>query len=621
MTTQGGIAKGRGYAAFIECTAGDRWLPEVDSQLSAWLRRKGFDVDLAVSGDYEKPLAKLLVRRLGEGDSVDLLVELSEDAGNIGTWSTELLVHDEPGRKDWISLSIENDQGRYAKVPGLARYLMEVLPLRDGGIELTDHPQRFGVADVDRLVALLADRSRHGLVFVAGSAIDEGISFGSYANQVALWTRDVSGLGQAILLDPAATLAFEARVGTTLATPAWTIRTYQPGVEFSEALDSPRHRILGTKRLGTQSDAAICRLLGEVARQQAATRPIDPSLIRVRRRFSRLENRRLVDQLIAPLTARQDETRQPASSHADVVTAAPVLELTPAVLPDVEIPVEPDPSAALTEQLSLVQRVLGLREITEHALRDLLGRLSGRDAERSAVHALTGRVEQLQARVEKAEDENRSLLDALLEQQMETDVTQLDVDNLGARVRWLQTRLRDQGDFESVLLPPPTDFEESYPDTFEELLDRIERTPGVHFSGNVTEVERLNAVDTNGAALRGAWDCVLAMADYRRACEAQVSTLGLPYYLANPPDGYRVVPPRKFAGGESEATMNQFGHERIFAVPTHVHPTGRMTMTAHFRLAKIGLVTPRMYVYDAFPSEAVVYIGYIGRHLTTVHTN
>jgi hypothetical protein len=67
--------------------------------------------------------------------------------------------------------------------------------------------------------------------------------------------------------------------------------------------------------------------------------------------------------------------------------------------------------------------------------------------------------------------------------------------------------------------------------------------------------------------------------------------------------------------------MKGFGDERQLPVPTSVDPSGTATMKAHFKLGRIGMVSPRMYVLDRFSEDGCVYVGYIGAHLTNTQTN
>src|SRR5699024_4085806 len=173
------------------------------------------------------------------------------------------------------------------------KYLADTLPLRDGKLELSAEPQLFHVDDVDTLLELLTDDDRHALVLVAGSNTDATISFDHFRIGVAQWTREVAGLAQVIVLDPEATAVLAERVGERFAAPAWTIRSYQPGVDLRESATASRHRMMGTARLATHSIRRNQYLLGEIVRNHAGVRELPATLQRVRRRFERREVRRL----------------------------------------------------------------------------------------------------------------------------------------------------------------------------------------------------------------------------------------------------------------------------------------------------------------------------------------
>lgn len=44
-------------------------------------------------------------------------------------------------------------------------------------------------------------------------------------------------------------------------------------------------------------------------------------------------------------------------------------------------------------------------------------------------------------------------------------------------------------------------------------------------------------------------------------------------------------------------------------------------MLAHFKIASIATISPRIYGYDNWTADGKVYVGYIGRHLTYTMTN
>jgi hypothetical protein len=56
-------------------------------------------------------------------------------------------------------------------------------------------------------------------------------------------------------------------------------------------------------------------------------------------------------------------------------------------------------------------------------------------------------------------------------------------------------------------------------------------------------------------------------------------------------------------------------------VPRDIHPDGAIFMDAHFKIARKGLVSPRIYYHDDASRTGKIYVGYIGRHLPNAHTN
>lgn len=595
MTGRAVADRSRDYMALMRCGAGDAWFPAAVAQIRSWLQEKGYDVDLDDAVDESQSGSRLTTRSLSNHHGNDLAVSLVEE--NSGTqWTTEFLIHDEHGDRDWISFVVRSADGRFVNVPRLARYLTQVLPLSDGELDFSDEPPVFGEYDVDRLIEMIMDDQRHGLLFVAGT--DTSLPFDLYRARVNTWSREICGLAQMVVLDPNGTQALADRIGPYLAASAWTIRSYQPGANTTDPWDARRHRMIGTARLGTMSDGRLRYLLGDIARQQAASRPPDPAVQKLRRRFERFENSRLLEQ----------------------VTARPAATIAPETRPLAPDATDSNTSTNDGALLDLVRRMLGLDQITEDSLLEF----RANQVERSALQALEARVTKLQAENENLEDKlltkEEEFLDALDVAQSDVELARLDLDQRDSTVAWLQARLKERNDYEAEYLDVPSEFVKSRPGDFDEFITRVEELDSVCFSGDTSEVAKLSQVDTNDAALRSAWDAVLTLIDYARARAEGACEHGLEHYLKHPPAGYFVIPSRKFGASETSATMKAFGSERIFPVPTSVHPSGRIEMKAHFKLARIGMSSPRMYVLDCHPAEPRVYIGYLGTHLTNTHT-
>ncbi len=226
------------------------------------------------------------------------------------------------------------------------------------------------------------------------------------------------------------------------------------------------------------------------------------------------------------------------------------------------------------------------------------------------------RIELLEADLELykelAEDQELDLADALESQAHIADEN-----------RWLRSRLKKMQDFEGAAAGLPAELATTYPEDFGQLLDRLpELEPlGVVFTGDSKTVRELEDYDTIGRIAGVAWDALLVLTDYVRARTQGAFNQGVKLYLANTPKGFRTLPSKKFAEKETAQTMKQWGDLREFPVPDLVDDTGFATMEAHFKLGRVGMVSPRLYYLDCSATTGAVYVGYIGAHLRNTQTN
>lgn len=163
----------------------------------------------------------------------------------------------------------------------------------------------------------------------------------------------------------------------------------------------------------------------------------------------------------------------------------------------------------------------------------------------------------------------------------------------------------------------------SYPANFDELHQRLPEleASGVIFTGKADKMLEIDANDPLGKLAATTWEVLLVLADYVRARNAGDCDTSINGYLTKTPDQYRRFPPNKFAERESEATMKQFGDLRVFPVPKGVDPASHRAMEAHFKLGKVGMISPRMHILDCWAIHRKVLVGYIGAHLRNTQTN
>ncbi|MGN7246939.1 hypothetical protein ACTHQ1_04300 [Janibacter anophelis] len=597
--------RGSAYRTYLAVSddVPDGFLENVEDQLAVWLRtKKQLDLDVRHDNDLTVDGASVSVTHHEGGHGKRELMATLVENTPIGQWRTELL----GSSHGWIDLSVTNAEGRFASVPNLAKYLLGVLPVGDGACALSPEPRLIHPGNVDEVIDAVFDRSRRGLVFVCGTSHKHGL-FDAFSERVPRWTREVHGLGQVFLLTPEATDVFNRASGVFGALP-FSIRTYYPSVDREDLQDQRRHRYLTTASLARLSDDRIAKLLGTIARSHAATRVDSPHVIRARRAFERLETNRLSDAVLVRTEAPADETQ---------VVVEPLVDSVEQLAADAD-----------TGLIRLVKQVLGIPVVTKDELLQRLARerSSALESAQAAVRRVTLRLTQQEEKIWRLEDEAKAALELLEDAAVDESDLRDRAEGLEAEVAWLRQRLQGEGDHEGAFTPREAMDgveSEAFAGTLLDVVTALQKhkLPHVVFCGAEDPVEHVVSVDTLGNAARAAWEVCRALDDYARVVSEGEFSGSVEHYLKNLPKDCRGVPTKKHARGETEATMNQFGADRIFPVPASVDASERVTMEAHFKLASIGMVSPRLYYFDRAQAEGKMYIGYIGKHLRNTQTN
>lgn len=246
-----------------------------------------------------------------------------------------------------------------------------------------------------------------------------------------------------------------------------------------------------------------------------------------------------------------------------------------------------------------------------------------------SVDRLGKRLEETQAFLETAENRVNAYQADCEELQLEEGVLneridglERDNDYLREENDYLRKRLAEAKDYEGAhgFVPKHERPKVVEAQNFDEVSQLIPELDGVVFTGDVDKMLDLDPRDTVGTLARSTWKALLALQDYVRARNAGDWDAGITGYLENTPVGYTRFEPGRFAPVETRATMDQFGHYRVFPVPQEVDPSGRKTMAAHFKIGKLGSVSPRMHVLDCWTTHKNVIVGYIGPHLPNTQT-
>lgn len=594
-------------------------------QLHVWLREKSWNPRLDETGYQQFKDRELFVLH-HKTPTADLLRVRLQEETPVGTWRTELTLTEPHATDGWMTLTVTNSEGRFVDVPRIAGYVLDVVGGFDGASALASEPALVTASGVDELAEELCSEDRAGLLFVAGTADDDEM-FPAFRQRTARWTRQVRGLARVVVLDPRATEAFADAVGDTHDLAPWTIRTYQPAVDPAVSLDGRRHRVLGISALAQRSDDQIERLFGRVARAHASARTLPDDVVRASRVLARLESRLAVSALGAEpevdsaASVRTVEPHVRVDADQDRVLSALPSDTAPEDL-DAESETVSAEAASYLAEVDLSRQVLGVESLDTATLRELAERARrGTQVERAVVRIQRQLDEQL-ARMEALEDEVAFYRELADEYDFERALVTENRSRLADQVQWLRGRLAQAEDHEAAYGEVPESAYTRYPGGFEALVDRVGELcdRGVVFSADKRSVRALDEYDSLGSLVHTTWDALLVLTDYVRARRESKIESGLDGYLARTPEGFRTVPPKKFASNETGRTMDTWGDERTFPVPHDVDTTGWAVMKAHFKLGKVGMVSPRMYVLDRYGVDGRVYVGYIGKHLTNTKT-
>ncbi|MFF9025892.1 hypothetical protein [Streptomyces eurythermus] len=188
------------------------------------------------------------------------------------------------------------------------------------------------------------------------------------------------------------------------------------------------------------------------------------------------------------------------------------------------------------------------------------------------------------------------------------------------QVRALQIRLERAGQYD--LAHAPVDAPTDVPTSFAQILERMGEFTNLRFTGDKRRTRELDA-QSIGNWVEVAWDALCALDDYAAASAAGTAGGDFRYWCANLPDDCEhPFPAGKVKMKESKTVGNRddWRRERTFPVPESVDPSKKLFMEAHLRIGGGNMVSPRLYFYDTGASTGLVYVGYLGPHLTNTQT-
>jgi hypothetical protein len=623
-----------GYRSIFSLRHGQDAVRLAAEQFRSWLALKGYGFVAVAPGVHEvAEHAQLVVTELRPHDgSRSLRCRLAESS-SAGEWVTSVTVHYDGREDDWIWVDVNAppptpgpaaSHERLVKdvdvagawwtgVPHMVRVILSAADAHDGEMIMSARPILVTVADVDGLISAICDPGRRGNAIVAAPIPDVPVP--QMMGHVERLTRECVGLAGVYVLDTEAAAKLEESFAPSHSVPLGAVRSFLPEADPASAVDARRHRVMLARTIAEHAPGELANLLGRANRRRALNLPLPAHVAEIDRLLSREEP-------AAVLRAIQESppgpfARRPGDGAAGL---APAGQAATAAVREVAIVGE-----LLTSLVSEFQSgafradVPGRPDDMTARFRELLA--EGRGVLRGH-REISRRLAALQDMLEDVEDD-RDLVRARLEdEQLDHAETQAELLKAKLELDRLRGILSRAGRVDQTRAAAAA---AQSPGSFAELLQRLEEhvLSCVIFTGDPKNALELDDFDPLGTWAAKSWDVLRVLDGYAAVRYRGEFSKGVHAYLGHTPPGRPGYPPGAHSAQESEPVecSPKLRMLRVFPVPSDINRDGAIFMGAHFKIARKGLVSPRIYYHDDASQTGKIYVGYIGKHLPNAHTN
>lgn len=608
-----------GYRAIVRLDGAEDAVCVAESQLASWFREKKEKRTLGVA-DWDGEG----VHQLGPSSTLAVVYDRDREDGsrrrlyryveenNVGRFTVSLAAFVIPQARAFqqtlvvdVEVNAEDTYDAINKIdpPRLIRSILNSHRATDGATPLTGEPMVIRGPEARVVLSAILDQDRTASVIVAPLPWNDGEEM--WRDAIRSLTRQSVGVAATFILDDEAAELVSASLPASHQIPKGVIRTFAPHVDLESQEDGLRHRKLHpvslTKHLrGTSVSRALTKLHARSTRQRFIERELPGDV------------RRGLD-ILARAEAAARRTRDVDRRVQEALPATPNPELQPT-----------DDQIYPTRLQRMISRWLGPRKIVSEenlSLLDLL--LNRKAAEATQWEEDWNKVAEVNERLESEIRELQSQLDDLA---LDLAVAEEIQRSQERETNVLRQRLIEQGRPELTYVEAEDECWNP-PDDIMSLIDRITPCEGAHvassrvvFTGDIDDALEVDARDRASRYVHAFWDYIHVLYDYAEGSAEGRITSGVHLYLKSDQIAGHKCHPDRHAPKESESTLNQWGHERVRPVPTEVDPSGRVMMEAHFKPTHRDTFAPRMHYYDDTSKSGKIYVGYIGRHLTTKET-
>jgi hypothetical protein len=394
--------------------------------------------------------------------------------------------------------------------------------------------------------------------------------------------------------------------------PPGAIRTFLPEADPASAVDARRHRVLLARTIAEEAPGKLAHLLGRAHRYRALGLPLPSHVAQVDRLLCREEP-------AAILRALPETPPSPSGRRLDDGPGGPVPAGQVATTAVREVALTGELLTSLVGEFQSRAGTAGGPDDLSARYRELLA--EGRGVLRGH-REISRRFAALQDMLEEAEDDRDHARARLEDEQLDHAQTQAELLNAKLELDRLRGVLARSGRVDKTRAAMAV---AQSPGSFAELLERLDDhvLSRVVFTGDPKYALELDDFDPLGTWATRTWDMLRVLDGYAAARHRGDFSKGVHAYLVHTPPGQPGYAPGAHSTQESDSTERtpRLRKLRVLPVPREVQPDGAIFMGAHFKIARKGLVSPRMYYYDDTGHTERIYVGYIGKHLPNAHTN
>jgi hypothetical protein len=569
------------YRSILSVTPSSSLIADVDSVVSAWLESKQLVPPLRPGTsmhegqevsriDWSNPVVASRRWQLREHWDEPNWFSGERRPGRIAVTSITVVQGRDQARI-WVDIDApllrytnrlgqEISDAQESGTPRVMKALIAAFEINDGAAHPFTDPLVIRTSNhVQELAGILADDQRIGSCLV--SSPPQGLATDRWVKIVADMTRGIEGMATAYVVDPERLTEFNALVGAGLSIGAGSLRTFQPAAKLGTPSDAFRHRVLSARKIRETPLKRIARML------RAA------------------EVRRLAELRLPTILRDVDYGLLRSQRHQPLQRIEDLKAETESVAGERDI------ERALKLNERLAAELERQKKEALDALEEAIGLMTQLDDLKETIELMEMETAEVASRADESQDTVEALRRRLI-------------------------RLKAVSD---AYAPLGHDERTVYPDSFDDLVDRVHEFGQLCFLGDAETARSLDDHPNMTVAVHKAWDALASLQDYAAlTLDGSWSGGGIYSYInVGGHTGRRRL--LGFRPTESETVLNnsRMLAQRTVVVPADVHPSGQLIMTAHVALLNGRAGAPRMYVYDNVASNGRVYVGYLGGHLET----